>query len=749
MDDHERHYIGDLLADDDVFQTTQSNGSSAGQVPTSSVLAGAGSVGPSPDRSFWPEPPPPYSPSAPQWAALKQPGVYRGQADHYANVNDPNVFRHCPPNPMAFYNEVPLPMHMNSTKAPGSAPMLPSEQTKTAFRWDSVYTPFGPVHASPARGMGSPPMAAKTHAPVEHASSMPASRPLATKSYRDVASNRSAASSKTPPVLVAVSPSTGKKTTSSTNQRHSSSTESDSKVDNVRSLEDFAAKGSSVDGKNLSKKNVTTNTPGEFQKITRKKGKEKGPGQQSAPLVAPLPPPPQPLSQQMSQEKKAKARVDPPAPSPDNRPAVRRFELLAADSSPMPRATGDYYGERLNNEEEDHFHGSSHARKNATYINNDLASDDDSRLRKQPLIKKVKRDGSDQAQERRRRPKKRDGTVWDWIGFVLVTALGFLQRGGRWLLDLITDIVAQLSDITVYICRASCSKVTTGFLRAWHQTIEKLRNCVLSFRQRNWWSLPWRRGRINSSQFGLSENIPLPTTGDEAMQRLLKCRGQDAYSILGLRADCSDDDIKRYYKRQAVLVHPDKNQSYGADEAFKILARAFEFLGTPDQRQKYNLDHLRKDPIVQKEMEELWEQLRQKMNEAMNTMHCDCGKKHRRFLVDMRPLEARYCRKCKERHPARDNDIWAESRWWGCLWYYYACMDGAVYDITEWAGCPKNRLKHMKANSHTVQYRLISAKTASQMSSNLGRPQTRAPSSEAEIEDLLSCYLDAGRRRTA
>ncbi len=41
-----------------------------------------------------------------------------------------------------------------------------------------------------------------------------------------------------------------------------------------------------------------------------------------------------------------------------------------------------------------------------------------------------------------------------------------------------------------------------------------------------------------------------------------------------------------------------QNQSYGADEAFKILARAFEFLGTPDQRQKYNLDHLRKDPIV-------------------------------------------------------------------------------------------------------------------------------------------------------
>lgn len=42
------------------------------------------------------------------------------------------------------------------------------------------------------------------------------------------------------------------------------------------------------------------------------------------------------------------------------------------------------------------------------------------------------------------------------------------------------------------------------------------------------------------------------------MERILKCRGRDAYMVLGLRADCKDDDIKRYYKKQAVLVHPDK-----------------------------------------------------------------------------------------------------------------------------------------------------------------------------------------------
>ncbi len=46
--------------------------------------------------------------------------------------------------------------------------------------------------------------------------------------------------------------------------------------------------------------------------------------------------------------------------------------------------------------------------------------------------------------------------------------------------------------------------------------------------------------------------------GEEALKRLLSCRGQDAYSILGLRLDCTDEEVKCYYRRQAILVHPDK-----------------------------------------------------------------------------------------------------------------------------------------------------------------------------------------------
>lgn len=37
----------------------------------------------------------------------------------------------------------------------------------------------------------------------------------------------------------------------------------------------------------------------------------------------------------------------------------------------------------------------------------------------------------------------------------------------------------------------------------------------------------------NSSSGGLNANIPLPSTGEEAMHRLLACKGRDPYSILG------------------------------------------------------------------------------------------------------------------------------------------------------------------------------------------------------------------------
>lgn len=265
------------------------------------------------------------------------------------------------------------------------------------------------------------------------------------------------------------------------------------------------------------------------------------------------------------------------------------------------------------------------------------------------------------------------------------------------------------------------------------------------------------RTGTNPHVAGLHHNINMPTTGEEAMKRLLACKGKDPYSILGLTADCSDEDIRRYYRRQAFLVHPDKNQQPGAEEAFKILVHAFDMIGVPERRETYDRGVAESVQVEQawSELTTLLAQLQAKVAAAANTIRCStCSSRHKRTrLTPPRPVyAARWCAQCRIRHGAREGDIWAESvaarvadnghtvgsagsgvtgdassgggvgvlgKWWvyvsgGWRWRYYACMEGAVYDVTEWAACQKESLKHLKADQHCVQYRIALGKQQQQ-----------------------------------
>ncbi|KAK5645455.1 hypothetical protein RI129_006755 [Pyrocoelia pectoralis] len=237
---------------------------------------------------------------------------------------------------------------------------------------------------------------------------------------------------------------------------------------------------------------------------------------------------------------------------------------------------------------------------------------------------------------------------------------------------------------------------------------------------------------------GLHHNITMPFTGEEAMKRLLACKGKDPYSILGVTPTCTDDDIKRYYKRQAFLVHPDKNQQPGAEEAFKILVHAFDMIGEPERRASYDRGVAESAQVEQawSELTELLAQLQKKVEAAANTIRCSaCGLRHKRIKIDRPSYAARNCSNCKIHHAAREGDIWAETSCLGFLWHYYACMEGGVYDITEWAGCQKESLKHLRPNSHNVQYRIALGKQNNQSRRHSSSPRSEKP---PDLENLLN-----------
>lgn len=62
----------------------------------------------------------------------------------------------------------------------------------------------------------------------------------------------------------------------------------------------------------------------------------------------------------------------------------------------------------------------------------------------------------------------------------------------------------------------------------------------------------------------------------------------DWYGILGVTPTADDETIKKQYRKLALMLHPDKNKSAGADGAFKLLCEAWILLSDKSKRLEYN-----------------------------------------------------------------------------------------------------------------------------------------------------------------
>jgi len=65
---------------------------------------------------------------------------------------------------------------------------------------------------------------------------------------------------------------------------------------------------------------------------------------------------------------------------------------------------------------------------------------------------------------------------------------------------------------------------------------------------------------------------------------------KDYYKILDLDKKCSEDDIKKSYKKLALLYHPDKNQgNEDFTNKFKEISEAYSILSNKDKRAQYDV----------------------------------------------------------------------------------------------------------------------------------------------------------------
>ena len=62
------------------------------------------------------------------------------------------------------------------------------------------------------------------------------------------------------------------------------------------------------------------------------------------------------------------------------------------------------------------------------------------------------------------------------------------------------------------------------------------------------------------------------------------------YTLMGLDRNCTEDEIKKAYRRQALKWHPDKNPEHTteAEAIFKAVKLAYETLSDADKRRRYD-----------------------------------------------------------------------------------------------------------------------------------------------------------------
>ncbi|CAF3929797.1 unnamed protein product, partial [Rotaria sp. Silwood1] len=63
---------------------------------------------------------------------------------------------------------------------------------------------------------------------------------------------------------------------------------------------------------------------------------------------------------------------------------------------------------------------------------------------------------------------------------------------------------------------------------------------------------------------------------------------ENHYRVLGVNPNSSSQDITQAFRKQALILHPDRNSDPNATEMFKALQKSYEILSNEITRNEYD-----------------------------------------------------------------------------------------------------------------------------------------------------------------
>ncbi|KAM0787366.1 hypothetical protein ACM66B_003452 [Microbotryomycetes sp. NB124-2] len=92
---------------------------------------------------------------------------------------------------------------------------------------------------------------------------------------------------------------------------------------------------------------------------------------------------------------------------------------------------------------------------------------------------------------------------------------------------------------------------------------------------------------------GSNDERALKNEVEDAQQKLKRSKMKDHYKVLGVHSEATEVEIKKAYRKQSLLHHPDKG---GSEEKFKEIGLAYAILSDPQRRRKFDMGIDESDP---------------------------------------------------------------------------------------------------------------------------------------------------------